>query len=158
MQKIQTFLWFKDEAAEAAAYYVKVFKHSKILKTLLTGPDGPGPKGSVLLVSFQLEDQVITALNGNPDFPFTLATSLLVNCETQEEIDHYWDTLSEGGEKLDCGWLTDKYGVAWQIVPSKLSEYIQDDDREKARRVFAAMLTMKKLDLRKLQETYEEGV
>jgi predicted 3-demethylubiquinone-9 3-methyltransferase (glyoxalase superfamily) len=158
MQMIQTFLWFKDQAAEAADYYVKVFKNSKLLKTIRTGPEGPGPKGSVLTVSFQLEDQTITALNGNPDFPFTLATSLLVNCDTQEEIDHYWDTLSEGGEKLDCGWLTDKYGVAWQIVPAKLMSYIADDDREKAGRVFAAMLTMKKLDLHRLQETYEAKV
>lgn len=155
MQKITTFLWFDDKAEEAANLYVSLFKNSKIESMSRYGDAGPGPKGSVMVVQFQLDGQQFTALNGGPIFKFTEAISLMVNCETQEEVDRLWEKLSEGGKKDHCGWLKDKYGLSWQIVPTALGKLMSDPDREKAARVTKAMLQMNKLDISALQKAYD---
>jgi predicted 3-demethylubiquinone-9 3-methyltransferase (glyoxalase superfamily) len=156
MQKITTFLWFDGQAEEAANFYCSVFKNSKINNIIRYGEAGPGPVGSVMLVNFELEGQAFIALNGNPEYPFSLATSLYVNCETQEEVDQLWDKLTEGGKPIQCGWLTDKYGMPWQVIPEVLTELIQDKDPEKAKRVMEAMMQMVKIDIKKIQDAYQE--
>jgi predicted 3-demethylubiquinone-9 3-methyltransferase (glyoxalase superfamily) len=150
-QKITPFLWFDTQAEEAANFYVSVFENSKIGTVSRYGDAGPGPKGSVMVISFQLEGQEFTALNGGPQFKFTPAISLMVHCDTQEEVDRFWDKLSQGGRKDRCGWLQDKYGLSWQIVPTALSRLMSTPDREKAKRVMQAMLKMDKLDIATLE-------
>jgi predicted 3-demethylubiquinone-9 3-methyltransferase (glyoxalase superfamily) len=153
--KITPFLWFDDNAEEAAKFYTSIFKHSKIMSIVRYGDAGPGPKGTVMTVAFQLEGQDFTALNGGPRFTFSPAISLVVNCKTQAEVDELWERLSEGGETQQCGWLTDKYGVSWQIVPTVLSEMLQDKDAQKSQRVMRAMLQMTRLDIKRLKQAYE---
>lgn len=152
-QKITTFLWFDKNAEEAVNFYVSVFKNAKVLQTVRYGDTGPGPKGSVMTIDFELDGQKFMALNGGPDFKFTEAISLMVNCETQDEIDYYWEKLSEGGQKVECGWLKDKFGLSWQIVPSILPELFNKPD--KANRVMAAVVKMKKLDIAELKRAAE---
>ncbi len=156
MQKITPFLWFDGKAEEAANFYVSIFKNSKIETVSRYGDAGPGPKGTVMVVAFQLDGQKFAALNGGPQFTFTPAISLLVNCETQEEVDELWEKLSAGGRKDRCGWLQDKYGVSWQIVPTALSKLMSDPDPAKSGRVMKAMLQMDKIDIRRLQEAYQQ--
>jgi len=151
-QKITTFLWFDNNADEAANYYVSIFKNSKILRSVPYGEGGPRPKGSVMVVDFVLDGQEFTALNGGPIFKFNESVSQVVHCKTQEEVDYFWEKLSEGGQKVECGWLKDKYGLSWQVVPDVLLEWIGDRDREKADRVFQAMMKMQKLDIAELQK------
>jgi predicted 3-demethylubiquinone-9 3-methyltransferase (glyoxalase superfamily) len=156
MQKVITFLWFKDDLAEEAAnFYVSVIKGAKITKIMRAGKAGPGPEGSVVTVEFEIGGQTFVALNGNPAFDFTMAISLMINCDTQEEIDEYWEKLSAGGQKVQCGWLTDKYGVSWQIVTPLLLEMLQDKDAEKAQRVMQAMMQMTKIEIAPLKKAYE---
>jgi predicted 3-demethylubiquinone-9 3-methyltransferase (glyoxalase superfamily) len=150
--KITTFLWFDSNAEEAVKFYVSVFKNSRIIGTALNGDEGPGPKGSPLTISFELDGQEFTALNGGPEFKFNEAMSLVVHCRTQEEVDYFWDKLSEGGKIIECGWLKDKFGVSWQIVPDVLLELIEDSDQKKADRVMKAMMKMKKLDVKALEQ------
>jgi predicted 3-demethylubiquinone-9 3-methyltransferase (glyoxalase superfamily) len=157
MQKITPFLWFDDQAEEAAKFYVSIFKRSKIGSVARYGEAGPGQKGKVMVVSFQLEGQQFTALNGGPQYPFTPAISFVVDCATQKEVDHYWNRLSRGGKKVQCGWLTDKYGVSWQIVPRVLLELLGAKDRAKANRVMEAMLNMTKLDINRLKRAAAAG-
>jgi predicted 3-demethylubiquinone-9 3-methyltransferase (glyoxalase superfamily) len=154
MKKITPFLWFNDKAEEAMNFYVSIFKNSKILSVSRYGDAGPGPKGTVMTASFQLDGQEFTALNGGPEYKFTEAISFLVDCKTQEEVDELWKKLSEGGEEGQCGWLKDKYGLSWQIVPSVLGELLGDKDPEKAGRVMKAMLQMKKIDIKTLKQAY----
>ncbi len=156
MQKITPFLWFDNQAEEAANFYASVFKNSKIGTVSRYGEAGPGPKGTVMLVTFQLEGEEFMALNGGPLFKFTEAISLSVNCQTQEEVDELWEKLSAGGEKGRCGWLKDKYGLSWQINPIVLGEMLNDKDPEKSNRVMQAMLQMDKIDIGKLKEAYEQ--
>src|SRR5262245_22080560 len=150
-QKITTFLWFDKEAEEAAQFYTSLFKNSKILSVARYGDAGPGPKGSVMTVAFQLEGQEFVALNGGPHFKFTEAISLVVNCESQKEVDELWSKLTAGGQESDCGWLKDKYGLSWQITPTVLPRLLQDPDPQKAKRVMEAMLKMKKIDIPALE-------
>jgi predicted 3-demethylubiquinone-9 3-methyltransferase (glyoxalase superfamily) len=154
MQKITPFLWFDGKAEEAANFYVSIFKNSKIGSVSRYGEGGPGPKGTVMGVTFQLEGQEFFALNGGPQFTFTPAVSLFVKCQTQQEVDELWDRLSAGGEKQRCGWLKDKYGVSWQIIPSVLGEMLADKDGEKSKRVMQAMLQMGKIDIGGLKQAY----
>jgi predicted 3-demethylubiquinone-9 3-methyltransferase (glyoxalase superfamily) len=156
-QKITTFLWFDKNAEEAAKYYVSLFKNSKILSVARFGDAGPGPKGSVMTVSFELDGQEFIALNGGPQFQFTEAISLLVNCDTQKEVDELWKKLSAGGEESQCGWLKDKFGLSWQIVPRQLGKMLTDPDPGKSKRVMEAMLPMKKLDIAALEKAYARG-
>jgi predicted 3-demethylubiquinone-9 3-methyltransferase (glyoxalase superfamily) len=153
-QKITTFLWFDGKAEEAANHYVSIFKNSKILGAARYGEAGPGPKGSVMTIQFQLEGQEFIALNGGPQFKFTEAISLLVNCESQKEVDELWNKLSAGGEQGPCGWLKDKFGLSWQIVPTALGRMMQDKDPKRSKRVMEAMLQMKKLDIAGLEQAY----
>ncbi len=155
MQKITPNLWFDTEAEEAAKFYTSIFKDSKIAAVSHYGEAGPRPAGMVLTVDFQLEGQKFTALNGGPDFKFTEAISLLVNCESQEEVDELWATLSEGGEEGPCRWLKDRYGLSWQIIPTRLGELLQDKDAERANRVMDAMLQMGKIDIAALEKAYQ---
>jgi predicted 3-demethylubiquinone-9 3-methyltransferase (glyoxalase superfamily) len=157
MQKITPFLWFNDQAEEAARFYTSLFKNSKIVSISRYGDAGPRPKGLALTVSFQLNGQDFTALNGGPEYKFTEAISFYVDCKTQEEVDELWEKLSEGGEEGPCGWLKDKYGLSWQIVPTILSELLNDHNAEKANRVMQAMLKMSKIDIAKLKQAYEQG-
>jgi len=155
MQKISPFLWFDDQAEEAVNFYTSIFKNSKILNVTRYGEVGPGPKDSVMTVAFQLEGQEFMALNGGPHFKFTEAISFVVKCKTQEEVDDLWENLSEGGgEKIQCGWLKDKYGVSWQVVPTILGEMISDPNRAKSQRVMEAMLKMKKIEIEGLKRAY----
>jgi len=154
MQTITPFLWFDDKAEEATHFYVSLFKNSKINSVSRYGDAGPGPKGKVMTVAFQLNGQQFTALNGGPLFKFTEAISLMVNCETQQEVDELWDKLSAGGEKSRCGWLKDKYGLSWQIIPTALGKLMSDPDREKAGRVMQAMMQMDKIDIKRLEQAY----
>jgi predicted 3-demethylubiquinone-9 3-methyltransferase (glyoxalase superfamily) len=151
-QKITSFLWFNNNAEEAVNFYVSVFKNSSIRRTVHYGESGPGAKGSVMIIDFQLDGQEFTALNGGPEFKFTEAISLVVHCKTQEEVDYYWDKLGAGGQIIECGWLKDKFGLAWQIVPDVLLELIQDDDPQRKDRAMKAMMKMKKLDVAELQQ------
>ena len=155
MQKITPFLWFDKEAEEAANLYVSVFKNSKIVSVSRYGAAGPGQPGSVMSVTFELEGQPFYALNGGPLYTFTPAISLFVNCETQEEVDTLWEKLSDAGRPNRCGWLTDKYGLSWQIIPSVLGKLLQSGDREASNRAMKAMLTMNKLDIRALQDAFD---
>jgi predicted 3-demethylubiquinone-9 3-methyltransferase (glyoxalase superfamily) len=156
MQKITPFLWFDDKAEEAMNFYVSIFKNSKRGRISRYGEAGPGPKGTVMVATFQLEGQEFMALNGGPHFKFTEAISLVVNCETQDEVDGFWEKLSEGGSKGQCGWLKDKYGLSWQIVPTALGELMSDPDPEKSKRVMTAMLQMAKLDISGLKRAYDQ--
>ncbi|HKR21514.1 MAG TPA: VOC family protein [Pyrinomonadaceae bacterium] len=151
-QKITTFLWFDNNAEEAVNFYVSTFKNSKIQHIARYGETGPGPKGSVMTVDFELDGESFTALNGGPTFKFNEAISLVVHCKTQEEVDYFWEKLSEGGQKIECGWLKDKYGLAWQIVPEVFLDAIRDKDQEKVDRAMAAMMKMKKLEIKPLLE------
>src|SRR6266581_2052954 len=155
MQKITPFLWFDGKAEEAAQFYVSIFKNSKIVGVSRYGEEGPGPKGRVMVVTFRLDGQEFCALNGGPQFSFSPAISLVVNCETQREIDELWEKLSDGGEKQRCGWLKDKYGLSWQIIPTALGEMLNDKDAGKSARVMKAMLQMDKIDIKKLKQSYE---
>jgi predicted 3-demethylubiquinone-9 3-methyltransferase (glyoxalase superfamily) len=155
MQKITTFLWFDDQAEEAAKHYISIFKNAKISNVARYGGAGPGPKGTVMTVQFQLEGHDFVALNGGPRFKFTEAISLVVNCESQQEVDELWEKLSAGGQPSQCGWLKDKYGLSWQIVPTALGKMLQDPDPAKSKRVMEAMLQMRKLDIARLKEAYE---
>ena len=157
IQKITPFLWFDHQAEEAAAFYTSIFPNSKIVKVVRCGPAGPGPAGSALTVEFQLQGQSFVALNGGPHFKFTEAISFVVNCQTQDEVDSYWEKLSAGGGPVECGWLKDKFGLSWQIVPTVLPELLSDPDPEKSQRVMKVMLTMKKLDIRALKQAYEKS-
>src|ERR1700682_4924904 len=150
MQKITPFLWFDGKAEEAAKFYVSVFRNSKVVKVM------PGPKGTAMGVTFHLEGQEFHALNGGPQFTFTPAISLFVNCETQQEVDELWEKLSAGGRKDRCGWLTDKFGLSWQIIPSALGKMLGDKDPKKANRVMQAMLQMDKIDIKRLKEAYDK--
>jgi len=160
MQKITPFLWFDNKAEEAVNFYVSIFKNSKIGSIARYGEAGAEvsgrPKGTVMTVAFQLDGQEFVALNGGPIFTFSPAISFVVNCETQEEVDKLWEKLSEGGEKGQCGWLKDKYGVSWQIVPTVLGEMLHDRDAEKSERVMKAMLQMNKIDIEGLKKAYEQ--
>jgi predicted 3-demethylubiquinone-9 3-methyltransferase (glyoxalase superfamily) len=156
MQKITPFLWFDDKAEEAMNFYVSIFKNSKRGRISRYGEAGPGPKGTVMVATFQLEGQDFIALNGGPHFKFTEAVSFVVNCETQDEVDAFWEKLSEGGEKGQCGWLKDKYGLSWQIVPTVLGELMSGPDPEKSKRVMQAMLQMTKIDIKGLKQAYEQ--
>jgi predicted 3-demethylubiquinone-9 3-methyltransferase (glyoxalase superfamily) len=158
MPKITTFLTFNDEAEEAVALYTSVFPNSRVTSTRRYGPAGPGPEGSLMTASFELDGQEFMALNGGPSFSFSQGISLFVSCETQEEVDHYWTKLSEGGSEDACGWLTDRFGVSWQIVPRILGELLGDEDPEKANRVMEAMLGMRKIEIAGLRAAYESAV
>lgn len=155
MQKITPFLWFDGNAEEAVNFYVSIFKNSKILSVTRYGDAGPGPKGTVMSATFQLEGQNFYALNGGPEYTFTPAVSFFVSCETQKEVDELWEKLSKDGRKDRCGWLQDKFGLSWQIVPSILGKLLEDKDAAKARRVMQAMLQMDKLDIERLKRAYE---
>ena len=158
IQKITPFMWFDDNAEEAARFYTSIFKKSKIIDVTHYGESGAEasgrPKGTVMTVTFELEGQRFMALNGGPIFKFSPAISFLVNCETQKEVDDLWEKLSEEGEVEQCGWLKDRFGVSWQIVPSVLSEMIQDKDAEKSEKVMKALIQMKKIDIQSLQKAY----
>jgi predicted 3-demethylubiquinone-9 3-methyltransferase (glyoxalase superfamily) len=161
MQKLTTCLWFDRNAVEAVRFYTSIFKNSKITGITHYGQAGSEasgqPKGTVMTVAFQIDGQDFLALNGGPHFTFSPAISLIVNCESQSEIDELWEKLSEGGEKGQCAWLTDKYGMSWQIVPTALSEMIQDSNEEKSERVMKALMQMKKIDVDALKQAYESG-
>ncbi len=156
MQKITPFLWFNNNAEEAVKFYISIFKNSKIRKIARYGEEGEKvsgqPKGSVMTIEFQLEGQKFIALNGGPHFKFTEAISFVVSCQTQAEVDKYWRKLSAGGKEVQCGWLKDKYGLSWQIVPAILGELLSDKDAAKSHRVMQAMLKMVKLDIKKLKQ------
>lgn len=155
MQKMSTCLWFDDKAEEAANFYVSIFPKSKVLGVARYTDVGPGPSGSVMTVDFELDGQPFIALNGGPQFRFTEAISLVVNCETQKEIDHYWERLGAGGKIQQCGWLKDRYGLSWQVVPSLLaSEMRQTKDPARLDRVMKVVLSSVKFDIRKLQEAF----
>jgi len=154
-QKITTFLTFDGTAEEAVDLYTSVFPNSRVTSKRYYGAAGPGPEGSLMTASFELEEQEFMALNGGPSFEFSQGISLFVDCETQDEVDHYWEKLSQGGEQGPCGWLTDRFGVSWQIVPRVLGEYLSDEDPEKANRVMNAMLQMSKLEIEGLRRAYE---
>ena len=158
MQKITPFLWFDGNAEEAMNFYVSLFKNAKVGKVTRYGDAGPGPKGSVMSATFQLEGQDFYALNGGPQFKFSEAISFMVNCEDQQEIDRFWSALSAGGSEGPCGWLRDRYGLSWQVVPTARGEMLRDPDQAKAERVMTAMLAMQKLDLAALHRAYEGGL
>ena len=157
MQKITPFLWFDHQAEEAMNFYVSIFRNSNVGNVARYGDAGPGPKGQVMTASFELDGQDFVALNGGPQNNFTEAISFLVNCESQEEVDRFWNALSAGGQTSRCGWLKDKYGVSWQIVPTVLSKLLSDKDPQKSGRVMQAMLQMDKIDIKKLEEASERG-
>jgi predicted 3-demethylubiquinone-9 3-methyltransferase (glyoxalase superfamily) len=156
MQKITPFLWFSDKAEEAMNFYVSIFKNSKAVSVTRYGDAGPGPKGTVMVTVFEIEGQQFLALNGGPQFTFTPAVSFVVNCETQQEVDDLWEKLSAGGKQQACGWLQDKYGLSWQIVPTILGKLMQDKDPAKSQRVMKAMLQMRKLDIEGLKRAAEQ--
>ena len=156
MPKITTFLTFNDQAEQAATLYTSVFKNSKIVSSMYYGDAGPGAKGSLMTATISLDGQELMLLNGGPSFTFAQGMSLFVSCETQDEIDGYWQKLTEGGKEVQCGWLVDRFGVSWQIVPSILGKLLGDKDRQKANRVMQAMMKMVKLDIRGLQQAAED--
>jgi predicted 3-demethylubiquinone-9 3-methyltransferase (glyoxalase superfamily) len=156
IQKITPFLWFDHQAEEAARFYVAIFPNSVMGKITRYSGAGPGPKGSVMTVAFQLDGQHFTALNGGPHFKFTEAISFVVHCETQEEVDQYWEQLSQGGQEVQCGWVKDKFGLSWQIVPTAFIKMAQDENPAKVERVMKAMLQMKKLDIASLEKAYRQ--
>ena len=155
-QRITPFLWYDSQAEEAANFYVSIFKNSKVGLITRYGETGPGPKGSVMTVGFILGGQEFTALNGGPQFPFTEAISLVVNCESQEEIDYYWEKLSAGGSEVQCGWLKDKFGLSWQIVPTRFFDMLKTASQAQLDQVMKALMEMVKLDLAKLEQAYNE--
>jgi predicted 3-demethylubiquinone-9 3-methyltransferase (glyoxalase superfamily) len=157
MQRITPFLWFDNQAEEAAKFYTSIFKNSKLGSVARYGETGPGPKGTVMTAEFELDGQKFVALNGGPIFKFTEAISLVVNCETQEEVDYYWDKLSAGGQEVQCGWVKDKYGLSWQIVPTILGKLVQDKDAKKVNRVMEAMMKMVRLDIQGLKQAYDQA-
>jgi len=157
MQKISPFLWFDDQAEEAVNFYTSVFRDAKVGGVQRYGDAGPGPKGSVMSVTFELFGQEFIALNGGPLYRFSPAISFLVHCETQDEVDHLWNRLSEGGRTQQCGWLTDRFGVTWQIVPTALGRLLRDKDAAGANRVMQAMLKMTKLDIGRLEQACRQG-
>src|SRR5438270_4275518 len=157
MQKITPFLWFDDNAEEAINFYTSIFKNSKIIDMSRYPPNGPGPAGKVMTATFELEGQQFMALNGGPMYKFTEAISLFVSCKTQGEVDELWEKLSAGGEKGQCGWLKDKFGLSWQIIPTALGELLGDPDPAKAQRAMQAMLQMTKIDIKGLQQAAERG-
>jgi predicted 3-demethylubiquinone-9 3-methyltransferase (glyoxalase superfamily) len=157
MQKITPFLWFDTQAEEAMNFYLSIFKNTKVLSVNRYGEGGPGPKGSVMTASFVLDGQEFVALNGGPHYKFTPAISFVVSCESQEEVDAYWDQLSAGGREDQCAWLQDKFGVSWQIVPKVLVTLLSDPNPAKAQRVMAAMMKMKKIDIAALQRAAAQG-
>ena len=154
MQKITPFLWFDGNAEEAMNFYTSIFKNSKIGKVRRYGEAGPGPKGSVMTGTFQIEGQEFMVLNGGPNFKFTPAISFFVNCETQKEVDELWEKLSAGGEAMQCGWLKDKFGVTWQIIPKALGEFLGDKDPQKSQRVMKAMMKMVKIEVEGLKRAH----
>jgi predicted 3-demethylubiquinone-9 3-methyltransferase (glyoxalase superfamily) len=156
MPKITPFLWFDDNAEEAINFYTSVFKNSKIARVTRYGDAGPGPKGTIMSATFQLEGQEFMALNGGPHFKFTPAISLFVDCKTQEEVDDLWERLSAGGKTERCGWLTDRFGLSWQIIPAILGQLLQDKDPQKSKRVMQAMLQINKIDIAGLKQAYEQ--
>lgn len=156
MQKITPFLWFDNQAEEAAKFYVSIFKNSRIVTVTHYSESGPGPRGSVMTVGFQLDGQDFTALNGGPKFKFTEAISFVVNCQTQAEVDDLWQKLSAGGEEVQCGWLKDKYGLSWQIIPTVLVEMLRDQASVKSHRVMQALFKMKKINIAELKKAYEQ--
>ena len=155
MQKITPFLWFDGQAEEAMNFYVSIFKNSKVLSVTRYGDSGPGPKGTVMSATFELNGQTFYALNGGPQFKFTPAVSFFVNCETQAEVDELWEKLSAGGRKDRCGWLQDQYGLSWQVIPSALGKLLGDKDPKKSANVMRAMMQMQKIEIAGLQEAYE---
>ena len=155
--KITPFLWFNDQAEEAAKFYTTVFKNSKIGTVTRYGAEGPGPKDSVMTVTFTLDGQELTAINGGPHYSLSPAFSFVVHCRTQQEVDEYWTKLGAGGQTLQCGWLTDRFGLSWQITPTILLEMIQDKNEARKSRVMQAMMQMVKLDIQKLKDAYERG-
>ncbi len=157
MQKIIPFLWFDTQAEEAMNFYISIFRNSRVLTVNRYGEAGPGPRGSVMTASFLLDGQEFVALNGGPVYHFTPAISFVVKCESQQEVDEYWDQLSAGGREDQCAWLQDKFGVSWQIVPRVLIELLNDPDPIKAQRVMAAMMKMKKIDIAALKRAYGQG-
>ena len=157
MTRITPCLWFDTEGEEAASFYVSLFKNSRITEVSHYGEGGPRPAGTVMVVSFELDGQPFTALNGGPEFTFNEAISLQVDCQTQEEVDYYWDGLTAGGEEGPCGWLKDRYGVSWQVVPDALITLIQDPDPGRSQRAMAAMMTMKKIDIAAVQAAADQG-
>lgn len=157
MEKIVTCLGFESRAEEAINFYTSVIKNSKILSASRVGDGGPGPKGNLLAATFVLDGQEFMALNGGPSFKFSMGSSIVVRCDTQAEIDAYWEKLSEGGEQVQCGWLTDKFGLSWQIVPKKLGEWMSDKNAAKSSAVMKSLLQMKKLEIPKLQEAYDNA-
>jgi len=157
MDGIRTFLWFDDQAEEAAAFYTSLFKNSRVVGTMHSVESGPGEPDSVLTVDFELDGRPFVALNGGPMFSFTEAISLQIDCDDQAEVDHYWDALGEGGEHGPCGWLKDKYGLSWQVVPRKFFELIGSSDRKRAAAAMKAMMSMGKLDLAELERAYNEA-
>jgi predicted 3-demethylubiquinone-9 3-methyltransferase (glyoxalase superfamily) len=157
IQKITPFLWFDHQAEEAVAFYISIFPNSKVVKVVRYSAAGPGPAGSAMTVEFKLEGQSFVALNGGPHFKFTEAISFVVNCQTQEEVDVYWEKLSADGGEVQCGWVKDKFGLSWQVVPTVMLEYLSDPDPEKAGRVMKAMLKMTKLDIATLKAAYDNS-
>jgi predicted 3-demethylubiquinone-9 3-methyltransferase (glyoxalase superfamily) len=157
LQKIMPFLWFEHQAEEAAKFYASIFPNSKITKLTRYGAAGPGPTGSVMTVAFQLEEQSFVALNGGPHFKFTEAISFVVNCETQEEVDFFWEKLTAGGAEVQCGWLKDKFGLSWQIVPTTLPELLTNPDPKKSQAAMKAMMAMKKIDIGALKAAAEKA-
>jgi predicted 3-demethylubiquinone-9 3-methyltransferase (glyoxalase superfamily) len=155
MQKITPFLWFNDKAEEAMNFYISIFKNSKVVSVSRYGDAGPGPKGSIMVGKFEIEGQEFLALNGGPQYKFTPAVSFVVNCETQQEVDDLWEKLSAGGQPIQCGWLTDKYGLSWQIIPTILGKLMADKDPAKSGRVMKAMMQMIKIDIAVLQRAYK---
>ena len=155
MKRITPFLWFDKDAEEAANFYASVFPNAKIDNVARYGEAGPGDAGAVMTVEFELDGQRFVALNGGPQYKFTEAVSFVVNCETQDEVDEYWEKLSEGGEQGPCGWLKDRYGLSWQVVPTVLSELLTDPDPEKAQRVMSAMMQMRKIEIEPLKRAYQ---
>lgn len=154
MQKITPFLWFDNQAEEAVKFYTSIFQNSKIGDIARYGDAGPGPQGTVMTAAFQIEGQDFIALNGGPVFQFTEAVSFVVHCESQEEVDYYWERLSAGGQEVQCGWLKDKFGLSWQIVPSNMDAMFRGDATAASDRAMAAMMTMKKLDMAAIERAY----
>ena len=157
MQKISPFLWFENQAEEAANFYTSIVKNSRIVATTRYGDAGPGPKGSVLTVNFELDGRPFMALNGGPSFAFASGTSIMVMCDTQQEIDQLWERLSDGGHEVQCGWVTDKFGLSWQVVPRVLAKLLRDPNPAKSQSVMKAMLQMVKLDIAGLERAYEQA-
>ncbi len=156
MKGITPFLWFDGRAEEAARFYTSVFPNSRVKQVTRFGKTGPGPEGSVMTVSFELDGQELVALNGGPEFTFTEAVSFVVSCESQKEVDYYWEKLSEGGAKVQCGWLKDRFGLSWQVTPTLLLELLGSSDRKRTERVMQAMMAMDRLDIAKLKQAFEQ--